>query len=178
MYKMTKLIQSERQLWHTQDLAVLWGLANRNTLYTTVKRYVNKRVLWPIYKGLYATVPIERVDPLSLGVAMAHGYCYLSCETVLTRAGVISQSISALTFVSGISKRVTVDGNEYVFRKLDDKYLYNVWGIEEKGGGVMVATVERAVADMLYFNPRYYFDMREKVDWEKVEQARRVVGYL
>jgi hypothetical protein len=33
------------------------------------------------------------------------------------------------------------------------------------------------VADMLYFNPKYYFDLAESIDFEKVAVIQKEVGY-
>jgi len=40
-----------------------------------------------------------------------------------------------------------------------------------------MATLERAAADMLYFNPKYHFDVRESIDFKKVETIQKEVGY-
>ena len=61
MYKINKLLQAPTKLFHTQDLALLWGISNRNTLYTQIKRYVQKSILHPIHKGFYATVNPDRI---------------------------------------------------------------------------------------------------------------------
>src|SRR5512136_429477 len=154
MYRITELIQLDRKLFHTGDLAVLWCISNRNTLYTTIKRYVQKGILIPIFKGLYSTVPPARLNPLELGRAVIHRYTYLSTESVLSQAGIIFQTTYAFTFVSDLHKKVTLDSMSFLFRKLKPEYLHNPAGILNQAGG-FVASPERAVADMLYFNPRY-----------------------
>lgn len=176
MYRIRELIRLDRKLYHTNDLALLWGITNKNTLYTTIKRYVQKGVLVPIYKGLYATVPLSQLDPLELGKAIIHRYTYLTTESVLVSTGVISQAIYAYTFVSDLSKRVSVGGLSFLFRQLKDEYLYNPTGVENRNG-IFVATLERAVADMLYYNPKYHFDVREGIDVEKVNFIQKEVGY-
>ncbi|MEJ2600438.1 MAG: hypothetical protein P8Z00_19035 [Anaerolineales bacterium] len=154
----------------------MWDITNKNTLYTTIKRYVKKGILIPIYKGLYSTVPPQQLNPLHLGKAIIHRYSYLSTETVLEQAGVIAQATYAYTFVSSLSKRVTVDSMSFLIRKLKDEYLYNPAGIVDQGG-VFVATLERAVADMLYFNPKYHFDVPQSIDFDKVKSLQKKVGY-
>jgi len=177
MYRISELIKLDRKIYHSNDLAILWGIANKNTLYTTIKRYVQKGVLIPVYKGLYSTVPLSKLNPLELGKAIIHRYTYLSTETVLAQAGVIAQTTYAYTFVSDQSKRVTVGSISFLFRKLKDEYLYNPSGVINQNG-IFVATNERAVADMLYFNPKYHFDVPESVDFDKVKAIQREVGYL
>jgi hypothetical protein len=48
----------------------------------------------------------------------------------------------------------------------------------EKRGDVYVATLERAVSDMLYFDPKYTFDVKKQIDWKKVKQIQKEVGYV
>ncbi len=177
MYRINELIKLDRQIYHTNDLAILWGIGNKNTLYTTIKRYVQKGVLIPIYKGLYSTVPVSQLDPLELGKAIIHRYTYLSTESVLARAGIIFQAIYAYTFVSDLPKKVNVGSISFYYRQLKPEYLNNPTGIVNQNG-IFVATTERAVADMLYFNARYHFDAPESIDFEKVKSIQKEIGYL
>jgi predicted transcriptional regulator of viral defense system len=176
MYRLTELIRSERKIFHSNDLAILWKISNKNTLYTTIKRYVKKGVLIPIYKGLYSTIPIEQLDPLELGKAVIHQYTYLTTETVLAQDGIITQATYAYTFVSTKSRKVNVGKWNFIYRKLKDEYLYNTTGLINSNGN-FVATTERAVADMLYFNPKYHFDFAESIDFEKVAIIQKEIGY-
>jgi predicted transcriptional regulator of viral defense system len=176
MYRISELIKLDHKIYHSNDLAILWGITNKNTLYTTIKRYVQKGVLIPIYKGLYSTVPLPQLDPLELGKAIIHRYTYLSTESVLSQAGVIAQLTYVYTFVSDMSKKVMVGSMSFLFRQLKDEYLNSPSGVLNQNG-VFVATVERAVADMLYFNPKYHFDVPNSVDWDKVKFIQKEVGF-
>lgn len=160
MYNINKqnmLFTSGQKLFHTQDLALLWGITNKNTLYTTIKRYIKRDILFKVIKGLYSTVPISKIDKYILGSALIHRFCYISCETVLVSTGVINQDIIPVTFVSSISLRISFNGVDYIYRKMKPELLFNSDGVEKKDGYFM-ATKERAVSDMIYFNPKYYFD--------------------
>lgn len=176
MYRMNELLQINRKIFHTGDLAVLWDISNKNTLYTAIKRYVQKGLLIPIYKGLYATLPPAQLDPLDLGKAIIHRYTYLTTESVLVQAGVIFQAVYAYTFVSDLNKKVTVGSTSFLFRKLKQDYLNNPVGLIERNGN-FIASTERAVADMLYFNPRYHFDAPDGIDFEKIKAIQKEVGY-
>jgi hypothetical protein len=176
MYRITQLLQLDRNLFHTNDLAVLWGIDNRHNLYVTVSRYIDRGVLFPIYKGLYSTVPIPSLDPLELGVAIIHRYTYLTTESVLSQAGIISQRVYDYTFVADRSKRITVGQWSFRYRKLKDEYLYHPAGIVNQNG-IFIASTERAVADMLYFNPKYHFDVPESINFDKVRSIQKEIGY-
>lgn len=176
MYRISGLNQLDRKLFHTNDLAILWGIADKHNLYMTITRYIDRGILFPIYKGLYSSVPISSVNPLELGQAIIHRYCYLTTETVLSQAGIISQVVYDYTFAAELSKRVSVDKWRFRFRQLKNEYLHHPAGIASQNG-IFVASVERAVADMLYFNPKYHFDIPEMIDFEKVGFIQKEIGY-
>ncbi|HBC44958.1 MAG: hypothetical protein UX08_C0013G0010 [Candidatus Collierbacteria bacterium GW2011_GWB1_45_35] len=157
MNKLNLLLKSGESLFHTQDLALLWGIVNRNTLYTTIKRYIAQGVLIQVVKGLYSTVPIDEIDKFKLGTALIHKFCYVSCETVLSQAGVINQTVYPITFVSSISRKIEFRGTQYIYKQLKPEILFDPDGVESKDG-YFIATKERAVSDILYFNPKYYLD--------------------
>jgi hypothetical protein len=171
--KIDILLKQDKKIFHTKDLELLWGIANKSTLHTVILRYAQKKILIPIYRGFYTTVPLEKINPIELGASAIHNYAYLSTETVLSQSGIIFQSIEAYTFCSGKSKKIRVNGNIYMSRQLKDEYLYNTEGIIDKGN-YKIATPERAVADMLYFNPKYYFDAKDQINWDKVADINRV----
>jgi hypothetical protein len=177
MYRINKLLKQKEKLFHTQDLGILWGIDNKNTLYTTIKRDVSRGILIPIHKGYYSTVPLKEIDPMKLAIGFIHDYAYVSCETVLTRGNVIFQKTQYLTLVSGISRKFAFQGNYFLVRKMRDEYLYNNLGITETEG-VKTASLERAVADIMYYNPKAFFDNRKTVNWNKVRQIRKEVFNL
>ncbi len=176
MYRINQLLKLKNELYHTSDLSYIWGIKNSNTLYTTIKRYVKRGILIPIHKGFYAVLPLNQIDPLKLGLGYIHQFAYVSCEYVLLKLGVIFQKSPNITFVSGFSKKFSVENNLYSVRKLKENYLYNNYEVVDRNG-VMIANLERAVADLLYFNPHYYFDNRKMVNWDLVKKIQKEVGY-
>jgi hypothetical protein len=177
MYRINSLLKLDRKLYHTNDLAVIWNTTNRNTLYTTIKRYVQNGVLIPVFKGLYSTVPVNQVDSIKLGRAIIHRFAYLSTESVLAKAGVISQAVYQYTFVSNISIKKDVEGRTFLYRKMKDEFLHNPEGIIEEDG-VFTASTERAVADMIYFDHKYHFDVPQVVNGDRVKEIQKEVGYI
>ncbi|KKP78724.1 MAG: hypothetical protein A2489_02140 [Candidatus Moranbacteria bacterium RIFOXYC12_FULL_36_13] len=163
-------------VFHSNDLANLWQIKNPNTLHTTLKRYAKEGLITRIQRGFYSLQPAEKIDPFLLGVKILHRYAYISTETILARSGIIFQEIPKTSIISSISKTFFVAGREYRCRRLADKYLYNDAGIVLENG-VQVASTERAVADILYFNPRCYFDGDRLIDWKKVRAIQREIGY-
>lgn len=176
MYRINKLLEINRQLFHTNDLAVLWGMQKRQSLYQTISRYIKQGILFRVYKGLYATVPLEELEPLDLGPAIAHQYTYLSTETVLAQAGVISQKVFDYTYIAGFSKKISLGKGTFRFRQMKDAFLFNPLGVENQNGK-FIATFERAAADLLYYAPDYYFDSPELLNFDRVRAIQKEVGF-
>ena len=143
-----------------------------------LSRYVNKGMIHRIYKGLYAVKPINEINPYLLGIKAIHGQAYVSCESVLFDHGVINQPPQEITMVSVLSKRFTIGGHRFRSRKLSDTFLSNTAGITMLNG-VYTASLPRAIADTLYFNPRKYLDADHSslIDWKEVSSIARQVGY-
>lgn len=174
--KLQLLLKNPRNLFHTRDLSLLWGVKNENTLHTSIKRYIQKGVLLRIQKGFYSKLPLEEIDPIKIGIGFLHSFCYLSTESILFQNGIMSQSVPYITLISNKSKKFRAGENFYISRQMKPEFLFNKKGLIEKNG-IYQATIERAVADMLYFNPKYHFDAPSLVDWKKVKEIQKIIGY-
>jgi len=177
MDKYNVLLKQNKKTFHASDLALLWDIKNKDTLNMTLKRFVDRGVLKRIHKGFYSTIEISNIDPYDLGFSYLNTYCYVSLETILAREGVIFQDIKYITFVSSKSSKFNIEGVKYSSRQLKDEFLNNTAGIK-KVGDHFEATVERAVADMLYYNSKYHFDNKDTIDFEKVKEIQKEVGYV
>lgn len=174
--RFVKLAQMNESVFHARDLANLWQIKNKNTLHTTLKRYTQNGLLFRIYKGFYAIGDIRKINPFLLGIKALNDFAYVSAETVLVESGIISQKLSAITLISSKSKKFSIGENFYQSRKLSDKYLFNTSGINLENG-FYKAGAERAIADLLYFNPHYFFDGKNLIDWKKVRKIQKEIGY-
>lgn len=168
------LAKKREVIFHINDLANLWGITDRNTLRVTLKRYADAELLHRIYRGFYALQPLAELDPVALGAKALHQFCYLSTETILWQEGFISQAPSMYTFMSGISKEFCIGPHRFKSRKLHDRYLFQPAGLIMQDG-IKQATPERAIADMLYFNPLFHFD--RPVQWKKIKKTQKETGY-
>lgn len=168
------LAKNDEKVFHIDDIANLWDIRNKNTLRILLKRYVDQKVLYRIYRGFYSLLPTNETNPILLGAKAIHGFCYLSTESVLYQSGYISQVIDCYTFVSAKSSKFDIGENFFKSRQLTDKYLYNPEGIEIKNG-IMTATPERAICDILYFNPYYHFD--KPINWKKIRSMQKRLLY-
>lgn len=163
-------------VFHVRDAAVIWGITNANTLHTTLSRYVHAGLLFRLQNGLYSVKPPHELDPLLVGTKAIHGFCYVSTETVLSRAGFIQQHLSYTTLIGEASRHFTLAGHAFRSRRMADAYLFNEVGTA-CDGGIRIASPARAVADMLYFNPRYHFDASAHIDWDEVNRIQAAAGF-
>lgn len=176
--KLDVLIKQDKKLFHTADLGLLWDIQNKATLYMSIYRLTKQGSLFPVHKGLYSVLPLNQIDPVVLGASVLHRYTYLSTESVLAQAGIISQATYKLTFISDISKTFTVAGNDYLTRKLKPKFLHNTTGICARNDGILVASTNRAIADLLHFQPKYHLDANLSLDWKEIKKIQNEVGFI
>lgn len=176
--RLSSLSALGESVFHADDVANLWGIVNKNTLHTTLSRYVASGLIHRVYKGLYAVKKIKEINPILLGVKALHSFAYVSCESVLYKEGILNQPPQEIVIVSRFSKHFSIAGINYRSRKMRDEFLFNDAGIEMKDG-VRVASLPRAIADTLYFNPRKYFDAVNSnlINWNKVKEIAIAVGY-
>ncbi len=152
----TALLKQDKKIFTTDDLALIWEIDNRNTLLTTIKRYLNDKILYGLRRGLYSTVPISELDPFLAGTAYVKGFSYISLQTILARDGLINQQPTAITLVGGRSQQFVLNNQRYICRKMKDECLYNLTGIIMDD--YPHATTARAIVDMFYYNSNFYFD--------------------
>ena len=171
------LLGQEKNVFRTADLAVLWEVENPSSLRVMIKRYMDRGILYPVQRGLYSVKPLDKLDGFELGRAVAGPFAYISGETVLAREGVIMQQVNKITLFGLKRLEFQVAGRSYLCRYLNPKYLLNRAGIEEKQTH-SIASLERAVADILQINPNYYFDNQKRIDEKEVQKLKSKVGYI
>lgn len=172
--RIAKLAVMNERIFHTRDLANLWGINNKNTLYTTIKRYSKIGLLHRLYKGFLSLVPPDSIDQFELGAKALSRYSYLTTESVLYSHGYISQPPSIITFAGLKNQQISIGNRYYKCRQLQENFLFNPKGIKQEGN-VLVATPERAIADMLYFKPTFHFD--KEPDWATIKDIQEALGY-
>lgn len=177
MDKLNVLLKQNKKTFHSSDLALLWDITNKNTLKKTLKRFVDRGVLKRIHKGFYSTIDVFNIDLYDLGFSFINNYCYVSLETILAREGVIFQEVQYVAFVGSNSSKFNIEGVKYSSRQLKDEFLNNTAGIK-KVGNHFEAELERAVADILYYNPKYHFDNEKVINKERLNEIQKEIGYV
>lgn len=142
----------------------------------TISRYIKKGVLKSITRGLYSTIPIDEIDKYQLGTALIHKYCYVSCESVLEQHGVINQKVYSVVYTTSVSQKIELNNRLFIFRQMNPLFLLNPEGIVFENG-IYKASLERAVADSEYYKLNIFFDSPNLIDWNRVNEIKRKVGY-
>ncbi len=166
------IAKTKEEIFHINDLARIWQISNGQTLSITLNRYIKAGLLYRIHRGLYSLKEVNELDPVYLGVKIINSYCYLSTETILAKHGLIFQKLNYFTFIGLKSKRFKIGNNHYYCRQLKKDYLYNDIGVIKNKQFFNQASLERAVADILYFNPSYHFDNISNVNKAKFKNIQ------
>jgi predicted transcriptional regulator of viral defense system len=158
------LLRSPKTVFSTKDIALLWQENSSGGSRVRLNYFVKKGDLYRIRKGLYSKN--ENYNKLELATRILTP-SYVSFETVLVKEGLIFQYYEPIFVASYANREITVDGQIYSFRKMKMKALINSLGVDQVEE-TSIASKERAMLDILYFNADYHFDNLRSINWEKV----------
>jgi predicted transcriptional regulator of viral defense system len=118
----------------------------RNSLYVTLKRWVDAGIIERVAQGIYGPLSGD-ISPEKIA---AHLYFpnYLSFESALAKHGILNLIPYTLTFATTRkTRKFTLRKREIEFRKISPQFFS---GYEMKNG-INIATPEKAFLDELYF---------------------------
>ncbi len=158
------IFKNEKTVFRLRDIALLVEEDDFESLNKKLNYYVRTGKLLNPRKGIYAK-PNYRMEELA---CLLYTPSYISLEYVLQKEGVIFQFDSRLTTISYLSRRVEVEDNTIIYRKIKGEIIANTRGIRRQNNQVNMATGERAFLDTLYLNKNYHFDNLNPLSKEKV----------
>jgi len=158
------LYQDSRTIFRLSDVAMLTGDTDRVSLGKKLHYYVKTGKLRNPRKGIYAK---SDYSPRELACRL-YTPSYISLEYVLRKEGLIFQYDTSITSVSYLSRTLEIEDQVYIYRKIKNAYLLNTRGLLRLPNGINIATPERALLDMLYLSPGFYFDNLNPVNEKKV----------
>jgi len=158
------IYQDTRTVFRLIDIAIMVGETNFQSLNKKLNYYVRTGKLNNPRKGIY-TKP--KYNPAEFACNI-YTPSYISLEFVLQKAGLVFQYDSSITSVSYLSRNIEVEGQAYSYRKIKGEILVNTAGILQQKNNVNIATPERAFLDMLYLNPKCYFDNLNPLNYKIV----------
>ena len=148
------LYQVNRTVFRLNDIALLVGETNFQSLNKKLNYYVGTGKLLNPRKGVY-TKPDFNPEELACNI---YKPSYISLEYVLQKSGIIFQYDESITAVSYLSRSIEVSGRTFRFRKIKGEVLVNTAGIIRQEDHINIASAERAFIDLMYLNTEYYFD--------------------
>lgn len=135
-------------------------------LYSALKYATKKKDLNRITRGIYAfSKNYSKIE-------FANKFrtpSYISLYTILQEAGIIFQPYSDIYIVSQRSEVYEVDGQKYIYRKIQDDILLNHTGTIYVDG-VHKASAERALCDTLYLDGDEFFDNLRDINWDLMKK--------
>ena len=176
--------REDRTVFRLNDIALLVGEENFQTLNKKLNYYVRTGKLENPRKGIYAK-PQYNEEELACSIFAPS---YISLEYVLQKSGIVFQYDSTITSVSYLSRSIEAGKLTFLYRKIKGNALVNTLGITRHSNHINIATAERAFLDIIYLDKKCYFDNlnplnRELVQkilpiYESKEPAKRVSNIL
>jgi predicted transcriptional regulator of viral defense system len=145
------LSESNLQVIRISDLQNLLGLKNRNTTYKLTQRLIKKEILTSLIGGKY----LVKTNPPAEFI-IANILCepsYISLESALSYYGILPQFPFAITSITSRKSRkyeVKTINKTFIYSRISSRWF---WGYEKKDG-FLIATPEKALLDILYFDSK------------------------
>jgi hypothetical protein len=166
------IVRSYSSVFTPSDIARLWETQDMQFVYKKLHRYVQAGKLLSLRKGIL--VKDRWYDRLELATRIFTP-SYVSLDTALASSDVRFLSNHPIFAVSYLSRRVTVDGQTYIFRRVRNSILDEPRGIANWGRHIR-ATPERAFLDILYLNGNYDYLYLGELDWEEMAAMLPLYG--
>lgn len=166
------LMRLKNTIFTTKDVSLFWNEPRVDFVRKKLYRYLKSGKIKSVRKGIYAKDKNYNKYELASKIFTP---AYISFETVLAKAGVIFQFYGQIFVASYLTRELTIDGQNYSFKKIKDSILTNRIGIETKDN-YFIASPERALLDIVYLNKDYHFDNLANINWDKVLEILPIYG--
>lgn len=170
MDKIEKLLISNKNVFTTQDLSVIWGISEKAKIWEIAKYYFRKNKLNRIYRGIYSIN--KKYSPLELAQKL-QPLSYISLHTALSIHGINFQYYSSNYSISLISKKYLISKVEYSYHQVKDFIFFNKIGLVDKGS-YLLADKERAICDTLYIWPSMNIDRIDNINKDKLLETAQI----
>ncbi len=170
MTKYEKLLKTGRIIFNVDDLMVIWQDSNRRVVLESIKGYIERGKIFPIFKGIYSIK--SDYNQFELGQKLFTP-SYISYYSALAYHGIIFQKYGTIHLFATQSKKIEVNGQDYIFHKVREDILLNTAGIV-KDNNFTISSPERAVADSLYINHEIAFDNLSNLDKNKLSKLSSI----
>ena len=140
-------------------------------LYSALKYAVKSKQLIRLSRGLYA---FDESYSKQEFANKLRSPSYISLYTVLQEENIVFQPYSSVFSISNRSETIERGDHQYLYRKIQDTYLLNPYGILFSEG-INKAKPERALCDKIYLDHEEYFDNLRDIDWKEMKRINTIV---
>ncbi len=164
-----KLFKSNKTIFTTNDLALIWDITDRKRLNSRVKYYLRNKRLIHIYKGLYGYGEYTALDIAQKLIPLS----YISLYTSSQMYGLTFQYYETIFCISLTSKKYQINGQNYEYHKIKESVFYNSKGLVKKGN-ITIANKERTICDLLYVFPGVAFDNLSNINTNLLQEIAEI----
>lgn len=164
------LARSNKSIFTTADLAVIWNIPNRRQLVERIKHYLRTHRLTSITKGVYAYG--DKYSNLDISQKLVP-FSYISLYTSAQIHGLIFQNYTTTYAMALNTKKYTLAVGNFEYHRLKSATFFNTLGLI-KHNHYLLASPERTVVDCLYTYPSLSFDNLRSVDPKKLEEIAKI----
>lgn len=181
MNKLLLLNKTNKKIFSTQDLSVIWKETNRRKLLESIKYYLRTNQIYQVSRGIYS---IEKYNPrdieedIELGFKIAQKISpnsYISLYTAMKYHGLIFQYYDDIYSIGERNIKREVFNKNLIFKTVKDDIFRNDIGILEKKG-YRIAGKERSFCDSLYLFPNIGVDNVDVLDEDRVWEMGEIYG--
>lgn len=159
------LYQQPQTIFSFTDLQILFPKEARKSLQNKIHYATKTNKLQNLRRGIYAKLKYKNLELAN----KIYTPSYLSFETVLTKKDMVFQTYQTIFLASYLSRTITINHQDFSFRKLKNSILSDPRGLILTKG-YTIATKERAFLDAVYLYGDYHFDNLRPLDWNLVKK--------
>lgn len=160
-----ELYRLPQTIFTFREISLMFPKISGENLRSRLYYLVKTKKLISLRRGIYAK-PNYSIYELGNKI---YRPSYISLQTGLEKNGIIFQPHNAVFFASYLSRKITVAGTNFVYRKIKEPILLNPTGVYNENG-VAYATKERAFLDTVLLYKDYYVDNFDGLDKDKIKE--------
>ena len=179
MNKILVLNKTNKKIFSTQNLAVIWKESNKRKVLEIIKYYLRTNQIYQITRGIYSIEEFSKED-ISKNIFLAFEISqkispnsYISLYTALKYHGLIFQYYEDIYAIGKRNLEREIFNKKFIYQTLKDDIFRNEIGIVSKDG-YRIADKERAFCDTLYLIPEATVDNVESLDISRVEEISKI----
>jgi predicted transcriptional regulator of viral defense system len=179
MNKLLLLNKTNKKIFSTQDLGVIWQEADKRKLLESIKYYLRTNQIYQISRGIYSiekynAKDIEENIELSFKIAQKMSpNSYISLYTAMKYHGLIFQYYDDIYSIGERNIKREVFNVKFIYKTMKDDIFRNDIGIYDREG-YRIASKERSFCDSLYLFPNIGVDNIDILDKDMVWEISEI----